>query len=239
MRQYTIANMSCRAGKGQCPVGQTCALDGPDKDTCVASAFVNFEPGPDLDSLPPCMRAAVQRSMAGTQTSADDAVMGKLGQPILTGATCGGAPIIPYCQQAAFKSTAYCACQNTSLPNAECVFAPCQGSAAAYKTTGQQLIASDPAKLCPQQNICQNIVSAGGEHNIVQASQSSNCGGTVEQLVSRARAHPIVSILVLILVALLVIVVARPPSKRPQLPTAALGELGDDAGLPPLAMLTN
>lgn len=222
--------MSC--SDSACPVGQACALDGPAKGTCVESAFVTFAAGPPLAGLPSCMRTALNNSMAGRPTAQDDAVMGAMGQPVLPGAQCDFRPIVPYCQQAQYMRTAYCACQNSTLPNAECVSVACQGLAA-YKTRQQQQVAADPERLCPHQNVCQNIIAGGGAHNVTHGDQSINCGGTVQQFTAQLRLHPAAAVLVFVLVILLAAAVISPatsgrgrkPSVRPLGPLPGLPSL--------------
>lgn len=224
--------MSCTPGGGQCPVGQTCARDGSQKKTCVPESIINFSPGPNLNELPSCMRDAVTRSINGEQTTTDDMLMGKLGQPYdARKVVCNGEPIIPYCQQEQFKATSYCACQNVGVPHAACIFEPCQGAQYAYKTTQQRSILHNPAKLCPQEIVCQNIIDVGGKNNVTQAYQNSNCGGTVNKIYSQIRLHPAISLVLLVLIILLAITIAAPSSKKKSLPPLGVGGL---AGLPPL-----
>jgi hypothetical protein len=187
--------MAC-AGK-RCPLGQACALDGPHLGKCVSATIVNYVAGPPLAALPACMRAAVQRSMKGQQTAADDATMGALGQPNL-GATCGAKDIIPYCQQANYKDTSYCACQNSGVEWPECIFSSCQNNVSAYRTVQQQKHLSKAS--CPTQNVCQNIISIGGTNNVSSGYQNSNCGGTVNKIEAAVKNHPIIFIIVLVLI---------------------------------------
>lgn len=208
-------------------MGQTCAKDGPKAGTCAPAAFTNFLPGPALKDLPSCMQTAINNSMAGKQTAADDANMTGLGQPIIGNPSCGGKSIIPYCQQAAYANTIYCACQNSGMSNPVCVFAQCQNSPAAYRTASQQAVAADPVSKCPQQNVCISTTSVGGSGNVVQANQSSSCGGTVQKIMQNIKLHPAIAVLIIALVIVLAVLIASPSPKMKTLPP---GGLGDDAG---------
>ena len=224
---YRPANMSCTPGKGQCPVGQTCARDGSSKGTCISSTVANFTAGPPLSSLPSGMQTAINNSIAKKQTTTDDAVMGKLGQPIMPGATCDGKAIIPYCQQEAYKDTTYCACQNTTTPYPECASELCQNSTSAYKTVDQREIAENPAKLCPQQNVCISSISAGGTGNIINSNQSSSCGGTVQKIMNQVKLHPVIAVVILVLIVMLAVLVASPSKKGKDLPPGMLDGIPD------------
>jgi len=166
--------MTCLGG---CPPTQTCARDGPFAGTCVPAAELTYYPGPPLDELPVCMRAALERSASGRQTAADDALMGALASAD-AGAYCSGERIVPFCQQHAYKNTAYCACQNSGVPNPECIFKPC-GNQYAYKTTTQREVKLNASAKCPQQVNCQNILSVGGAQNITEGI-ALNCQSTDE-----------------------------------------------------------
>ncbi len=208
---------------------QTCARDGPRAGTCVSKSLINFGAGPNFNELPSCMQAALTRSKAGTQTAADDAVMGKLGSPYDPSASkCEGKPIIPYCQQSKYKSTDYCACQNVGVPNAVCIFEPCQGSSWAYKTTQQRATAANPAKLCPHEIVCQNIIAVGGKNNVTSAYQNSNCGGTIQKITSQIKLHPAIFVILLILVVFLAMSIASPGKKDKKGPPPDF----DDGALP-------
>lgn len=168
--------MSCGPGHPICPEHFTCGLDGPHINTCIPKKITNFRPGISKSYLPRCMAEAISRSAKGQQTPLDDSIMGKLGAPINTAdlAKCGIK--IPYCQQAGYMDTIYCACQNINTPHATCMFAPCQSNTLAYKTTYQQKAMNDPSKYCPNEIICNSITSVGGNHNVVHTYQKSNCG---------------------------------------------------------------
>ena len=206
------------------------------KGQCAPASFANFTAGPPLSALPSCMQTAIKNSIAGKQTEVDDANMTGLGQPIIGSPSCDKKSIIPYCQQAAFANTVYCACQNSGLSNPVCLFAACQNSQAAYKTTSQRDIASSPATKCPQQNVCINNTSVGGSGNVVQANQSTSCGGTVKKIMQTVKLHPAIAVVVIALVVILAILVSTPSGKK-QPPLSLSGDLdGTDGlgGLPPL-----
>lgn len=163
--------------------GQTCRIAG---GVCAKPGITQYRPGPPLDKLPACMQAAIKRSIAGTQTYQDDVNMGALGQPNL-GAVCTDVPDVPggkrlaapYCQQAAFYDTVYCACVNTNVDWSECMFAPCQ-ELTAYKTTAQRETLKNAASACPKENVCQNIDDLGGKDNVTKSYQTIDCGGKTQ-----------------------------------------------------------
>lgn len=249
--------MSCTYGKGDCPPGQSCALDGRSVGKCVDNRITNFVPGPPIDQLPKCMQAALANSRAGTQTEYDDAVMGKLGDPIntpvlanirsMTPATyttqndgliieCqAGTPTVPYCQQDKYKNTVYCACQNVNTPNAVCVFAQCQSSEQAYRSSAQQRQVNDAEKLCPNTVLCQNILTMGGQNNVANLYQTSNCGNATNTAIRGARKSPVSTVLVLIMVVLLAAVLALPLNEMREKAAPAARPPGLQTGRPKVA----
>lgn len=187
---------------------------------------MDFVPGPDITSLPSCMRLAIQNSMAGTQSPTDDANMLGLGQPIVGNPACNGKPIIPYCQQAAYANTVYCACQNSSVSNPVCLLTACQNSPAAYKSILQRAVAGDPKNKCPDQTVCISTTSVGGSGNVVQASQTNNCGSTIQQFVQKAKMHPAIVVVVIILVILLAILSSTPSAHKRGPPPGSMPDDG-------------
>jgi len=194
-----------------CPPGQARALDGPERGRCAPATFASFAPGPPLAALPSCMREAVRRSAAGAQTWADDMLMGRLGQPVdAARARCGGEAIVPYCQQAAFKDTVYCACVNAPAAGAVCGFAPCANSQLAYRTTRQRGVEDDARARCPTQVTCRNTITVGGVHNVVRARQAGSCGNPPAQAATAAGRHPYAATFVAFLVVVLAAVLLAP-----------------------------
>lgn len=230
--------MSCdpdptKATGGQCPVNQTCALDGPNRGKCVPATFAKFVQGPPLSSLPSCMKDAITRSSQGKQTLDDDKVMGKMGQPIRGSCRKESGPFIPYCQREEYAQTTYCACQNTILPFPECMSSDCM-SPLAYRTVYQQKVAEDAANKCPKQNICNNINSVNGQNNIVTPSQTINCGGTVQKAITQIKAHPVLCVIIFILVVMLAMAVSGSDGGERQLGSVNFAGPDPALGLPEL-----
>jgi len=162
------------------------------------------------------MRISINASQKGTQNLDTDALMGGLGKPIDTaGIKKSGCTLaVPYCQQEAYMDTIYCACQNIGVPHAACIFAPCESNPLAYKNTSQQASMVNPQKNCPDEIVCNNIESVGGNNNIVEGYQNSNCGSTIQNFISNAKKHPFVAVFVVILVILLAMALLG-PSRSP------------------------
>lgn len=189
------SNTPC-GNRGQCLDVHSFCANNPGKNkgqdchttsgVCVKPGITQYRPGPPLTDLPACMRGAIQRSIAGKQTYQDDVNMGALGQPNM-GAVCTDVldhpgPVkmaAPFCQQAAYYDTEYCACVNTNVDWAECMFAPCQ-ALTAYKTTTQRETIKNAASACPKENVCQNIDNLGGKENVTKSYQTIDCGDTTK-----------------------------------------------------------
>lgn len=226
--------MSCTPGAGDCPQGQTCGYDGKTKNQCIPERVINPVPGPNFESLPACMQSCIIASQNGTQTRLQDAVMGGLGRPIdgvqLGNSRCG--ITVPFCQQDAYKDTIYCTCQNIGVAHASCIYAPCANTSYAYKSVDQR----EDAKHCPDTIICANIVSVGGNGNVVQDYQDSNCGGVTEKLEEKFKAHPYIIILIIILFLGLAMTLMSSSDKPKKSDHKALLP-GSGSGLPGLGQL--
>ena len=175
------------------------------------TSFTNFTGiDPPVDRLAPDARTAILRSQAGTQTPADDNVIGSA----LSGTG--------LCAEDHFKQQLYCACVNAPVANPECIFAACANQQDAYKTTQMQKVINDAAKLCPTTVNCTQVFEMGGSRNIATGVvQTMNCGGIVETFITNIQAHPFLAVVVLVLV-LSVFMLVSGAGKRSSAPAKTL-----------------
>lgn len=119
----------------------------------------SMRPLDEFDDIDRRFKNAIQRSMAGTQTPAHDAV------------------VLAYCSRDPWKTQPYCACVNAPFifSNPQCSFGPCQTNTYAYVPTKLQGYASGE-KPCPPTAICVQGLSIEDRRNIAQnVSQDQTC----------------------------------------------------------------
>jgi hypothetical protein len=139
-------------------------------------------------------------SSKGAATNADDLAMG-------SAATGRG-----YCADPAYAQQIYCACVNAPVPNPECIFRFCSnfgGTQGSYKPTYMQTVINDASTKCPQEVNCTQVYQMGGSDNIASGvSQTMNCGGVVNNMITNIQAHPFLAIVVLVLILSVVMLVS-------------------------------
>jgi hypothetical protein len=157
-------------------------------------------PATNFNELPPAFQTAMSNSQKGRSTLTDDNNMGSA----LTG--------YGYCADPTYRQQIYCACVNAPIAFPECVFLPCansDGLMGSYKTSNMQKALEDASKNCPQTVNCTQVFQMGGSGNIAPGvSQSMNCGGVVNNMITNIQAHPFLTIVVLVLILSVVMLVS-------------------------------
>ena len=124
-----------------------------------------------------------------------------------------------YCYDPKYRAMGYCACVNSTAPNAECVFGPCTNGANAFMPSRMLSTMTDAKNNCPQEVNCQQIFQMGGTDNIASGvTQSQNCGGVVNNIITNIKSNPIIAVVVFIMIISIVMFISEESAKSKKSP---------------------
>jgi hypothetical protein len=168
------------------------------------NGYTDFGPDIPLNIIQkndPDFYACIMESSLGRSTTRCDEIVGNIKSGL-------GA-----CSTDKYKTNTYCACVNSPIANALCIFAPCANDPFAYRPTNQ--IETKFNNACPTQISCMQIEAVGGTNNVVNdVTQSQNCGGTENFIQRTLELSPTLLIIVILFSFLSVISIIVAFSKK-------------------------